>query len=1290
MGKYLLVYRHLMLIVMMSGLLICNISGIVSGDMVPPIPVGWDYHQASAWGCAGMTVGGQPGVVTIVADRQTSGNLIVNANSFTPDSNGGLNFISNSYPLSSSGSSSAFNFAYRGLQAALVDNIIYCFIQNSQTTLDLNSFSVTGSASRGTVNWGPAKAVQFSSAGTAMSMFKAISSSDGIYFISQQQNAGVPVLDISHLSKEQLEASSGIITPTQLCQIGSSSGFLPPDSMIYSAMITTYPGTNNTIIVGTSDSGGQVYSWYINPYNPGQRGQTLLFSTSDLKTYFDSKLSSLTLVQGSFDGDVTGINNLVVVAFEQQVDFNTQTRGSTFNADLTKIGTPGYTWSNANINYNEEEAKYFVDPAISTMYCTLQIPNSGGKLRTNLVVYDVLQTTNILGNQVSIQVIGTILSNILVPDSGPAGTCDTLSSFDTYGNLALPVGFIDGVPPIALNGHDLDPANVDSKTILVQTDTKETDSSGSTESSVSAGFKGEFDDGMIGVGDSYKQTIKQTTTASTDFSTTMVDTFGLDAQGGNDYAYMVYLAPQFKTQRFWVYDFNGNAPTTGDPKTIYITYPDPVTPYKYFFQGYNITNPPRSGWMSGALQSPWYNNFDDWNWATMSGGWHNRDWSQSPQAGKNFTIYTFEQDIEFNNGGSQTTSYDMTDSLSHTYEVDDAHKADASILGFGISNDVTYSQESGITNSIQEGLEFYWSMAMPDNGGCGYQEVVIEPQIVTPIVGAESLPWAPGAYASYEPWFVTYNLVEADMTPNCAASVRDQRVATAVEPRLSGNITMNPIVPTKGEVVELKADPAPGYVFSHWKVWGVDLHDLSSPVVQGLVKSDLSTVRAYFEKSGSDEIQVADFVIPAEPARGNVRIMGKIPDGLTWPVAMDLNNPLMITTGRENFLFGPMMGEREVLSSQEILYSTPNNTTGSATLNLNFNTKTWEFSGPLVENLGRSVLGTHTVRLGISGKNFTDVQDLPLAGNEMISWKGGAESVTNDLFSFDVNTKIQGNISFPVMNPDLNTFQIQNAKLMNTTIDPSVPVTLTVNHVKITFDNATEVDNQRYSYTASENDLSVRMVFDTSSKTWQVDMRGKRLSHTVWPEQFSIGLQIGSKGARTSINPGIEANLYFPKRESLHADFAVSPDSGTPRLSVKFSDLSTGQPTMWNWTFGDGSTSHEQNPEHVYSGVGRYTVTLQVSNTQGHDTIRNPVQITVNSGRVTGPNGFIWVTSSPSGARVSVDGVYIGDTPLTSSGVSAGACLVKVSKDGFYDWVGRIQVSKETFTYIPKVILRKR
>lgn len=65
------------------------------------------------------------------------------------------------------------------------------------------------------------------------------------------------------------------------------------------------------------------------------------------------------------------------------------------------------------------------------------------------------------------------------------------------------------------------------------------------------------------------------------------------------------------------------------------------------------------------------------------------------------------------------------------------------------------------------------------------------------------------------------------------------------------------------------------------------------------------------------------------------------------------------------------------------------------------------------------------------------------------------------------------------------------------------------------------------------------------------------------------------------------------------AAFTATPVSGVQNLGVQFNDQSTGTPApnSWIWNFGDGSaTTTEQNPLHVYTTVGVYTVTLTAAN----------------------------------------------------------------------------------------------
>jgi plastocyanin len=64
------------------------------------------------------------------------------------------------------------------------------------------------------------------------------------------------------------------------------------------------------------------------------------------------------------------------------------------------------------------------------------------------------------------------------------------------------------------------------------------------------------------------------------------------------------------------------------------------------------------------------------------------------------------------------------------------------------------------------------------------------------------------------------------------------------------------------------------------------------------------------------------------------------------------------------------------------------------------------------------------------------------------------------------------------------------------------------------------------------------------------------------------------------------------------ANFTASATTVTTGTEVVFQSYSTNA-TLYNWDFGDGTTSTEQNPTHTYTTNGDHTVTLTVSNDAG-------------------------------------------------------------------------------------------
>jgi PKD repeat protein len=96
-------------------------------------------------------------------------------------------------------------------------------------------------------------------------------------------------------------------------------------------------------------------------------------------------------------------------------------------------------------------------------------------------------------------------------------------------------------------------------------------------------------------------------------------------------------------------------------------------------------------------------------------------------------------------------------------------------------------------------------------------------------------------------------------------------------------------------------------------------------------------------------------------------------------------------------------------------------------------------------------------------------------------------------------------------------------------------------------------------------------------------------------------------GSNISANTAITAQALAPPT----ANFTANVTTGTIPLSVGFTDTSNNSPTSWAWQFGDGSSNATtQNPTHVYSDVGTFSVNLTATNADGSDTEQKLYYIT--------------------------------------------------------------------------------
>ena len=74
--------------------------------------------------------------------------------------------------------------------------------------------------------------------------------------------------------------------------------------------------------------------------------------------------------------------------------------------------------------------------------------------------------------------------------------------------------------------------------------------------------------------------------------------------------------------------------------------------------------------------------------------------------------------------------------------------------------------------------------------------------------------------------------------------------------------------------------------------------------------------------------------------------------------------------------------------------------------------------------------------------------------------------------------------------------------------------------------------------------------------------------------------------------------------------------AGLPPLTVQFSSAGSvdpeGQPLTYQWTFGDGTTSTQANPQHTYQAAGAYQARLSVSDGV-NSTLSTPLSISVGN-----------------------------------------------------------------------------
>jgi PKD repeat protein len=148
-----------------------------------------------------------------------------------------------------------------------------------------------------------------------------------------------------------------------------------------------------------------------------------------------------------------------------------------------------------------------------------------------------------------------------------------------------------------------------------------------------------------------------------------------------------------------------------------------------------------------------------------------------------------------------------------------------------------------------------------------------------------------------------------------------------------------------------------------------------------------------------------------------------------------------------------------------------------------------------------------------------------------------------------------------------------------------------------------------FNFTQDELTLSCDDASSDNAIEWRWDFGDGNMSSQQNPEHTyelpgTYLLCLGVKntcGDSTQNCQSVEVNCSTPE-----AAFAYNSDL----LMANFTDLSAGHPTSWEWAFGDGNTSSQQNPQHLYSSAGTYTACVTATSICGSTQICQDIVIT--------------------------------------------------------------------------------
>ncbi len=312
------------------------------------------------------------------------------------------------------------------------------------------------------------------------------------------------------------------------------------------------------------------------------------------------------------------------------------------------------------------------------------------------------------------------------------------------------------------------------------------------------------------------------------------------------------------------------------------------------------------------------------------------------------------------------------------------------------------------------------------------------------------------------------------------------------------------------------------------------------------------------------------------PAGGTVALINFQPASAPVPAGYSVDTGAVFDAGRGYGWIGGALAnkQRNVHSDARLdTYVLLNNTAGPAD---------WEFA---LAN------GDYLVTAVVGAPLFTAINTLSIEGTKVVD---AVFTQANFIETIDFPVTVtDGRLTLSLGDPAIGTKKSKIEYVIIKVAAPTGAITLTAGANPSSGDTPFQTD---FTASASSSAGSI------TGYSWTFGDGGTSTVQNPTHTYNTAGTYNAQVTASDSSGNTLFKTVVVQALGTPSATASAAPTGGGVPLTVNFTGTASspnGAIVAWSWTFGDGSSSTDQNPAHVYSIAGNYTVELTVTDDAG-------------------------------------------------------------------------------------------